>query len=179
MSIVIAGEISGSVELQAPDVAGSTVLTLPATSGTVALNGPVFSAHALSTQTVTSGATVKHNFTTEEYDTNSNYDTSLSRFTATVAGYYQFTCSLRAVGTTVTQVFINLYLNGSDVQRMLNFTPASSTGGITGAVSKPIYLGIGDYVEIYTGVIGTGTLQIGGTSISNTSNFSGFLVRAA
>lgn len=34
-SVVIAGDTSGSVTLQAPAVSGSTVLTLPATSGTV------------------------------------------------------------------------------------------------------------------------------------------------
>jgi len=34
-SVVIGGDTSGSVTLQAPAVAGSTVLTLPATSGTV------------------------------------------------------------------------------------------------------------------------------------------------
>jgi len=34
-SIVIAGDTSGSVTLQAPATAGSTVLTLPATSGTI------------------------------------------------------------------------------------------------------------------------------------------------
>jgi hypothetical protein len=34
-SVVIAGDTSGTVTLQAPAVAGTTVLTLPATSGTV------------------------------------------------------------------------------------------------------------------------------------------------
>jgi hypothetical protein len=34
-SIVISGDVSGSVTLQAPSAAGTTVLTLPATSGTV------------------------------------------------------------------------------------------------------------------------------------------------
>lgn len=34
-SVVIAGDTSGSVTLQAPAVAGSTVLTLPSTSGTL------------------------------------------------------------------------------------------------------------------------------------------------
>jgi hypothetical protein len=34
-SVVISGDTSGSITLQAPAVAGSTVLTLPATSGTV------------------------------------------------------------------------------------------------------------------------------------------------
>jgi len=43
-SIVIAGDTSGSVTLQAPAVAGSTILTLPATTGTVALTSSVPSA---------------------------------------------------------------------------------------------------------------------------------------
>lgn len=34
-SVVIAGDVSGSVTLQAPSAAGTTTLTLPATSGTV------------------------------------------------------------------------------------------------------------------------------------------------
>ena len=42
-SIVVAGDTSGSITLQAPAVAGSTVLTLPASSGTVAtLTTPSF-----------------------------------------------------------------------------------------------------------------------------------------
>ena len=40
-SIVIAGDTSGSVTLQAPAVAGSTTLTLPATSGTLALTSGI------------------------------------------------------------------------------------------------------------------------------------------
>jgi hypothetical protein len=38
-SLVIAGDSSGSVTLQAPSVAGSTTLNLPATSGTVLVSG--------------------------------------------------------------------------------------------------------------------------------------------
>jgi len=36
-SVIIAGDVSGTVTLQAPSAAGSTVLTLPATTGTVAV----------------------------------------------------------------------------------------------------------------------------------------------
>ena len=36
-SVIISGDVSGSITLQAPSAAGSTVLTLPATSGTIAL----------------------------------------------------------------------------------------------------------------------------------------------
>jgi hypothetical protein len=38
-SIIVAGDVSGSVSLTAPSAAGSTVITLPATSGTMALAG--------------------------------------------------------------------------------------------------------------------------------------------
>lgn len=34
-SVIVAGDVSGSVTLQAPSAAGSTVITLPATSGTM------------------------------------------------------------------------------------------------------------------------------------------------
>ena len=40
-SVVIAGNTSGSVTLDAPDVAGTTTLTLPTTNGTVALTSNV------------------------------------------------------------------------------------------------------------------------------------------
>lgn len=38
-SVVIAGDTSGTVTLQAPSIAGTTTLTLPATSGTVLTTG--------------------------------------------------------------------------------------------------------------------------------------------
>jgi hypothetical protein len=38
-SLIVAGDTSGTVTLQAPDIAGSTVLTLPATSGTIVTTG--------------------------------------------------------------------------------------------------------------------------------------------
>jgi hypothetical protein len=45
--VVIAGDTSGSVTLQAPNVAGTTTLTLPTTSGTVALTAsPTFTGQA-------------------------------------------------------------------------------------------------------------------------------------
>ena len=46
-SVVISGDISGSVTLDAPSVAGTTVLTLPATSGTVLTQNPSAPANSL------------------------------------------------------------------------------------------------------------------------------------
>jgi hypothetical protein len=53
-AIVVAGNTSGSVTLDAPDVAGTTVITLPATSGTMALSGG-----AGSFTTVVASSTIK------------------------------------------------------------------------------------------------------------------------
>jgi hypothetical protein len=59
-SIVIAGDTSGSVTLQAPAVAGATILTLPATSGTVQTSGAGYTtngvAYASSTSALTTGS---------------------------------------------------------------------------------------------------------------------------
>ena len=59
-SIVIAGDTSGSVTLQAPAVAGATILTLPATSGTVQTSGAGFTtngvAYASSTSALATGS---------------------------------------------------------------------------------------------------------------------------
>lgn len=48
-SLVVAGDTSGSITLQAPAVAGSTVITLPATSGTMALAGGAITGTDLTT----------------------------------------------------------------------------------------------------------------------------------
>jgi hypothetical protein len=55
-SIVIAGDTSGSITLQAPAVAGTTVLTLPSTSGTLAIGSGALV--LLSTVTASNSATV-------------------------------------------------------------------------------------------------------------------------
>ena len=53
-SIIVAGDVSGSVTLQAPSAAGTTTLTLPTTSGTVVTSATStgINASALSTGTV-------------------------------------------------------------------------------------------------------------------------------
>jgi hypothetical protein len=53
-SIVIAGDTSGSVTLQAPAVAGATILTLPATSGTVQTSGAGYTTNGVAFASSTS-----------------------------------------------------------------------------------------------------------------------------
>jgi hypothetical protein len=54
-SIVIAGDTSGSVTLQAPAVAGSTVLNLPATSGTIQASGAGYTTNGVAYATSATG----------------------------------------------------------------------------------------------------------------------------
>jgi Chaperone of endosialidase len=54
--VIIAGDVSGTVTLQAPSAAGSTVINLPAISGTVALTS---GSSAFTDLTVTNGASIQ------------------------------------------------------------------------------------------------------------------------
>ena len=161
-SIVVAGDTSGSVTLSAPAVAGSTVLTLPSVSGTVLtsassqVNGPAFSAYPSSNQTITTSTFTKILFQNTDFDA-SNGAYSSSRFTPTVAGYYQVQVSISPVtATTATQAAI--YKNGA-----LNKRQFSSGANQIQFISALVYLnGTTDYVE--------GWGQLTGVTPATTSN---------
>ena len=80
-SIVIAGDTSGSVTLQAPAVAGATILTLPATSGTVQTSGAGFTtngvAYASSSSALATGSAFQFNGTNELVLNNSGGDAQM------------------------------------------------------------------------------------------------------
>ena len=158
-SVVIAGNTSGSVTLAAPDVAGTTTLTLPATSGTVltsaspasilpsSINGPAFSVYSSGSQSVSATTYTKILLQNEEYDTNNNF--ASSRFTPTVAGYYQINWAISAGGFNSSYFFATIYKNGASYKFGNNF-PTSSGGGPTSAGSTLIYFnGSTDYIEMY------------------------------
>jgi hypothetical protein len=170
-SIVVAGDTSGTVTLQAPAVAGSTVLTLPAQTGTVMVNGPAFSAYKNSTQTAFSGfAKVKLDF--EEFDTANCFDSVTNyRFTPNVAGYYQVNgCVTRAV--TNCDISANLYKNGSIFK--YGNTAYGTIGGMTGAWL--VYMnGSTDYLELYAYMSVSQDLNIGPYGCY----FQAFLARSA
>lgn len=173
-SVIIAGNTSGTITLDAPNVAGTTTLTLPTTNGTVltsaspasdlpsSIKGPTFSAYAGSGQSISSGTFTKVTCGTEEWDTNSNYDNTTNyRFTPTVAGYYQVNGYVGFTSSTRTNTQTAIYKNGSQ-HRTLN--QLDSNLYVVGGSSIVYLNGSTDYIELYvysatSGTTDTGTIK--------------------
>jgi len=132
-------------------------------------NGPAFSAWQNSAQTLTSNVLTKILYQSELWDTNSNYDTSTSRFTPTVAGYYQINAAV-CTGASSSQQLLAIYKNGALYQR--NDIPSININQISSIVSLN---GSTDYIEIYASF---GTGQITSANV-NLNWFNGALVRSA
>jgi len=180
-SVVISGDTSGAITLAAPAVSGTNTATLPAATGTVMVSGnmPAFRAYASSTQTgVSANVATKVTLGTESFDTNNNF--ASSRFTPTVAGYYQINGSIEISGSnfgTYTETMI--YKNGSVVAYNQYNTAgyASVWNTVTATVSDIVYCnGTTDYIELYGTASFTGCYFASGSSATY---LSGCLVRAA
>ena len=136
-------------------------------------NGPAFSAYLSTNQSISSATWTKIIFQTEEFDTNSNYNTADGRFTPTVAGYYQVS-GASDMGAQASQA-IAVYKNGVDFKR----GDASSGAGYQTMtnLSALVYCnGSTDYLEIY-GFQGSGTQNI--LNGSSLTYFQAFLARVA
>jgi hypothetical protein len=144
-------------------------------STNVAGNGPAFSAYKSSgagTQSITGGVATKLTFDTEEFDTNNNF--SSSRFTPTVAGYYQ----VNAVGTgsnaAYNYMYVSIFKNGITFKGGSNYS--QNVNYPVAIVSALVYLnGSTDYIEIYvvqniTAVVLTG---------ADTTYFQAAMIRSA
>ena len=141
-----------------------------AVNSNVAGTGPAFSATNSSNQTVTAGVSTKITLDSEAFDTNNNF--ASSRFTPTVAGYYQINAGVYCPSTSRILAIIvkngTIFTYGTDLQ--------TSTTEQRSRVSQLLYLnGSTDYVELYA-------LPITGTTIGSLSEntfLSGAMVRAA
>ena len=187
MSVILKASGGGSVTIQEPTTASNFTQTLPAAtgnvmispqsltipdaSGTVMVSGnmPAFSAYTTTTQALTGAVTTKVNFAGEVFDTNNNF--ASSRFTPTVAGYYQLTTSFSYSASTFTDLYI--YKNGSVYQTIFgNYDKSTFYASGTGLV----YLnGTTDYAEIY--VYSSGSVNI--SSSQANCWFAGVMVRGA
>ena len=151
--VIIAGDTSGTITLQAPAVSGSTTLTLPAATGTMMVSGnmPAFSGGMASSVTIpTSNVWTKMPCDYEYFDTANCFDitTNKGRFTPNVAGYYQINAAA-APNNSISRVGIALYKNGSAYAYGTDSSTATGVNSVT--MSCLIYMnGTTDYLEIYS-----------------------------
>jgi hypothetical protein len=145
---------------------------VPAVTGTMMVSGnmPAFSAYATSGTAISGGVFTKITYDTEEFDTNTNF--ASSRFTPTVAGYYQVNASVFFNSVTSAERVAAIYKNGSVYKWGSDLTTTIAAS----CVNCLVYLnGSTDYIEVYgysTGGLTTGTG-------SNVAYFQAVLVRAA
>ena len=158
---------------------GAASVTQTALAPNVAGNGPAFSAYASSSQSITANTFTKVAINTEIFDTNSNFDASLFRFTPNVAGYYQINGVVRITTTSTQAIMIgNIAKNGSDFIRGGEIASSAISGSGQLTVSSLIYLnGSTDYVELF-GLCSVGTATFSAVTSAVTSSFSGFLARS-
>lgn len=148
---------------------GAVVANIDATGRIFAPNQPSFYvATALSPNPYTTVGTIP--FNTIILNNGNCYNSSTGRFTAPVAGYYFITSKNMNEVTDGTRLFLYIMKNG--VQYMGLFGPTNYGGMAVG--SCVMYLNVGDYATVYLragGIFGSG-----GTSNTDTSQFSGFLI---
>lgn len=146
-----------------PGTNGSTGPTGQAgQDGSQGSGGPAFSAYASSQQTNIGSSVITFNM--EEFDTDNTYNTSNSRWTPGVAGYYQInalvTCVFASGGAG--DIYINLRKNGTtQIKASTRFS--SSASFIQPSIHTIVYLSATDYIDIHCST----------TAIFNTQNVFG------
>lgn len=160
----------GGITLDAASTASDKTITVPARTGNMAVDGPAFSAWSNTSQSLSASTNTKALFDTEEFDTNNNF--ASSRFTPTVAGYYQFNAGFQA-GTVASDLRVFLYKNGSPIKNI----STSVNGSVNWTYGSALVYcnGSTDYVEVYF------YSGLANSAYNNQSStyFQGFLARAA
>ncbi len=113
-------------------------------------------------------------FTTEEFDTDGMWEgvTNPSRITATTAGVYLFTGSVRIDGTSAfSQVNFYAKKNGGTEQYFQNFQ-AYTGSNYAAAIAFTVSLAANDYVQIFSGHGAGGTVTVNGSATSFITNLS-------
>ena len=172
-SVVIAGNTSGTITLDAPDVAGSTTLNFQTTSGSLMVNGPAFSAVSSAAQSIAQNTTTKLQVDTIGFDTASCFNTTNFTFTPNVAGYYQVNASVNYTGgVAYTSNYINfrLYKNGIQIRASVSTISQFATPCMSFLVEMN---GSTDYLELYVSHTAAATLNF------QARDFSAALVRSA
>ena len=149
------------------DVTGNVITDAPAFSATKSGSGD---------QSISGNTTTKVTFETEQWDLTNDYDTSNSRFTPSVQGYYHFDSAFYFKAPTDGSVVqIQLYKNGS-VFKWGNILTAAGTESHSPTLSATAYAnGSTDYFELYIWQ-NSGTKSI--EDVGTLTWFDGYLARA-
>ncbi len=124
----------------------------------------------MAAQNTSAGAFTKINFDTEDFDSNNNFDSTTNfRYTAPVAGFYQFNAGAN-VGTPGSSLVFSLYKNGAEYQRGDQLGASAGTG-VT--FNDLIQSAANDFWEMF--IFATNTTAMTVTTAIQ-PYFSGFLV---
>ena len=130
--------------------------------------GTVFSARNSGSQSLTTGVVTAATLASEDFDTAGKF--ASSRFTPSVAGYYQINCASNINGSTITNAYVAIYRNGVELFRGGQYAGSSITAFASSASGMLSLNGTTDYVELYVYAIGT-------VLTAAPSYLSGFIVR--
>jgi len=145
-------------------------------------NTPSFSARLGSNQTLTDDTDTKVNFDTEDFDTDSAFDTTNKRFTipSGKGGKYFFYSRVRFLQNSISQYVIAFRVNGSEIAKNYIYSGGVGTS-IYNSIQYRSYdistvetLSAGDYVEVYVKGDSTAGSTITLESGTIHSEFSGF-----
>lgn len=138
------------------------------------VNAPAFSAYANVATAIPNSIETKVLFQVEEFDTNGNF--ASSRFTPTVAGYYQINAQVGFDGS-VTTAAIAIKKN-TTVQSTGVYIPGTLASPLISASALISMNGTTDYVEVVA-QHATGSSVNTVASTSSVTRFDGVLVRPA
>ena len=180
-------------------ISGQTALTVsPATTDEIILSdagtlkradisvigsAPAFSTYIASNQTLSDATTTKANFDTEEFDTDSAFDTSNNRFTVPSGedGKYFFHARGRFnMSANQSQFVIMLKKNNNDLAKKYIYSGSAgtkifnSTTYFSYDISAVETLSAGDYIEVFVMSDDTGGNNITFNSGTVHSEFSGY-----
>ena len=142
-------------------------------------NTPSFGATASSTQSISNGGFVKVTLDTEDWDTDSAFDSSTNyRFTVPSGkgGKYLFNYGAYLVSMTTNGYFqLQLYKNGSELRESAfrTYMSATATSSMNITSSICVSLAAADYIEFY--VIQDNSDGGGGSRTLSDSNYKPFL----
>lgn len=172
----ITTDTSGTLNIVTGSGSGSNAITID-TSQNVSIpkgvgGSPAFAAYYNGAgQSIVTNTFVKVQLNTEEFDTNSCFDSTTNyRFTPTVAGYYQLNGQI-AFTAFVAGAQLAIFKNGAAFKN-----GANTASGAWATVSSVIYLnGSTDYVELYAAQTSGSTATLSATPLNN--YFNGALIR--